>query len=316
MMLPDALHPQVRQLAERAAASGRLPAHEGTVDAARAASAAFRALLAPPTPMRRTVDFRIEAGAHALAARLFVPEGEVDALIVYCHGGGWVMGSIDGTAPVATNLARQARAAVLVVDYRLAPEHPYPAGLSDTEAALWWAHLRAKALLGREVPVVVAGESAGANLATVAAGLIGRRCPGAVAAQVLVCPPTDARCATESYREFAGGPVVSAAAMDWFWGHYLPDARLRSSPLVSPLLAVDLHWQPPALVLTAQCDPVRDDGELYAQALIRAGVPVVAHRFPGMCHGFFTMLGLVDGAAEAAAYIGRELPRLLARAPG
>lgn len=306
-----ALHPQVQALVDRLAASGRRPAHLGSVDQARENSARLRALVGPPLPMFRSEDHVVGSGGRAVALRLYVPSKSVVALIVYLHGGGWIMGSLDGTAAAATHLASACRAAVLVVDYPLAPEHRFPRALLDTIDALEWAVAQREQLGLAGVPVVVAGDSAGANLAAAAAAVLAERDGAALAVQVLVCPVLDAACDTPSHREFETGPLVSSAAIRWFWGHYLADPADGLSPRASPLRADGFSRLPPTMILTAAFDPLRDEGERYADRVEAAGVAVVRRRFDGMCHGFFSLVNVLDGATDAMRFVAAELPRLI-----
>jgi acetyl esterase len=310
------LKPQVRQYLEGLAAAGRRPPQEGTPEEAREGAAARRKLVGAGVPVARAEDLGIPVGHDAIGARLYVPEGvqasELRALILYFHGGGWVIGTLDDNDAVCRQLAHEARSAVLAVDYRLAPEHRFPAAVDDAYAALEFAAAEQRRLLGRELPIVLMGESAGGNLAAVTA-LRARDWSGpAVALQVLVYPVTDANFETGSYREFADGPFLTRDSMKWFWDQYVPDPDLRRLVAASPLRAARFDGLPPAIVITAEIDPLRDDGEAYAVALKQGGVKVCFRRFDGTIHSFFGLLNILDDALEAIRFVAAEMERFLA----
>ena len=227
--------------------------------------------------------------------REYVPEGDAHGAVVYLHGGGWATGSVDTVDRLVRRLARAAGARVFSTGYRLAPEHPFPAGLQDAEAVLRWA-------AGQGGPLAVAGDSAGGNLATVAA----RRTGVPLRLQALLYPVCDAALATASYTEFAEGYRLSRDDMAWFYGLYGGDA---ADPDVSPLRAPleMLRDLPPAYVLTASHDVLRDEAEAYAERLREAGVEVEVVRWPGMVHGFLRWPGAVTAARTALDQIGARL---------
>jgi acetyl esterase len=266
------LSPAARRLLAELA--GGPPVESLTVEEARAASRALVAAFAPPAAPVHRVE-HVDAGG--VAARLFTPApADAAPIVVHVHGGGWVLGSVDEAASSASALAVASGMRVLSLEYRLAPEHPFPAALDDVMAALRWASTQADR-------VAVAGESAGGNLAA-AAALRARDEGGPVLAfQLLIFPVVDARCASASYDEFAHGHLLTASAMRWFVDRYTDRPE---DPYVSPLLAPDLTGLPPGLVVTAECDPLRDDGEAYAARLRDAGVDAVTSRYVGMVHGF------------------------------
>jgi len=233
---------------------------------------------------------------------------------VYYHGGGWVIGGIEGYDALARTLAGSLQAAVVNVDYRLAPEHRYPAAADDAWTALQWASGRIAEIAGGPVPLVVMGDSAGGNLAAVVARKARDHGGPRLAAQVLIYPVTDADVNNASYADPANQLMLTRASMIWFWDHYAPDRARRREPDASPLLAADLSGLPPAIVATAEHDVLRDEGEAYAAALLAAGVPVEHRRFDGQMHGFFTMIGLLPGSAAAIAYVTEQLDRQLGAA--
>lgn len=279
--------------------TAQLPRFEdGSPEQARALA---RALLPqrPSRPIPHISDHLASAGDHAMPVRLYRPVEQVPGCILYLHGGGWVLGDIESFDGFARELAFTTGWTVATVEYRLAPEHPFPGGLDDADAALHWLADEAPRLFGRSVPTVVLGDSAGGNLAAALALRARDRGMPPIAGQVLVYPVTDAGMDTGSYRTFADGPVLTAPLMAWFWSHYVGEKDARGDAAASPLRAASLTGLPPTFVLTAQNDPLRDEGEAYADALAAARVPVRRKRYAGQIHGFVTMIGMFDGGAEA-----------------
>jgi len=262
-----------------------------------------------PAPMARVEELVLPG---PIPARLYVPtdDARMRGLLVYYHGGGWVVGSLASHDPACRFLAREAGVAVLSVDYRLAPEHRFPAAVEDAVSAFRWA-VREAASLGLDpARVGVAGDSAGGNLAAVVSQVTVREGGPRPALQLLVYPVTDLSTRHASYELFAEGFFLTASEMDWYRGHYLPDEAGALDPRASPLLAPDLHGQPPAIVLTAGFDVLRDEGEAYARRLEESGVAVRLRRNPGAIHGFANATGISRSActamAEAAGWV-REL---------
>jgi acetyl esterase len=245
-------------------------------------------------------DVQIEGPAGPIPARFYRPRpDEFLPLLVYFHGGGWVIGSLETHDNVCRDLAVKACCAVLSIDYRLAPEHPFPAAAEDCYAATVWAHDNAARLGIDAARIAVGGDSAGGNLAAVVALMARDRKAPPLRFQLLVYPVTCGRMDTPSYRENAEGYLLTSAAMAWFWAHYVPAAAGREECYAAPLRASDLRGLPPALVLTAEYDPLRDEGEAYAKRLAEAGVPAEVRRYEGQIHGFFGMSALIDRAREA-----------------
>lgn len=300
------LHPQTAALLDAMAAVGSPPFEDQTPQEARAARAALWRPSEEPIHEVRDLD------AGGVPARLYRP-GPDDGLglLVYLHGGGWVIGDLDSHDDVCRRLANRAGVAVLSIDYRLAPEHPFPAGLGDCIQATRWAHANARDLGADPDRVMIGGDSAGANLATVVAQIA----PVPLRFQLLVYPVTDARRIAPSYDENADGYFLTAAGMRWFVDHYLSGGNgTVEDPRVSPLLADESTMSrcPPTLVITAEYDPLRDEGEWYAHALLSSGVPTTLVRWFGQIHGFFSMAGLVDDAHGAHAVAADALRRALA----
>lgn len=322
MALDDATAGFLTQMAE----SGVKPLHEMTPEEARGLGGMLRDLFGEGPAVASVRDESVAtADGGSFAVRVLVPEGTPRAVIVYYHGGGWVIGNIEETDTLGRTLAVRTNAVVVLVGYRLAPEHRYPAAADDAWTALRWADERLADLAGADalfpaeaqdsgarVPLVVMGDSAGGNLAAIVAQRA--RAEGApdVALQVLVYPVTDADVDTASYVDAANQLLLSRDAMIWFWDHYAPDGASRANTDASPLQEADLSGLPPAVVLTAEHDPLRDEGEAYAAKLQAAGVPVEHRRFDGQMHGFFTMVNVLPGSAAGIDYAVDQIDRHLA----
>lgn len=237
----------------------------------------------------------------AINARLYTPTGLPDGspLLVYFHGGGFVIGSLDTHDNTCRFLAKHAAVRVLSVDYRLAPEHPFPAGVEDAVAAFQYAHANAASLGASPDAIAVGGDSAGGNIAAVTAYLTTRAGGPKPAFQLLFYPATDATVRTRSQELFADGFFLTQADMDWFTGHYAAREEDKHDPRFSPLLATDLSGLPPAYLATAGYDPLRDEGEAYGARLAAAGVPVVVSRHADLIHGYVNFLGIGTRFREA-----------------
>jgi acetyl esterase len=304
MALDEATAGFLTQLAE----SGAKPLHELTPDEARGFTAMLRELFGPGPEVETAYDVELPtADGHSFTVRVLVPAGEIRALIVYYHGGGWVIGSIDEFDTLARTLATSLHAAVVNVDYRLAPEHRYPAAADDAWTALTWAAGQLTEIAGGPVPLIVMGDSAGGNLSAVVAQKARDAGGPELAAQVLIYPVTDADLDNGTYSDPENQLMLTRDSMIWFWDHYAPDPASRANPDASPLQAASLAGLAPAIVLTAEYDVLREEGETYAEQLRQAGVPVEHRRFPGQMHGFFTMVNLLPGSADGIAYVTEQL---------
>ncbi len=305
------LDPGVQLFLALARLSGRRGLDRMSPAEARAEIAHSTRTVAGTPPAMARVENRTLAGR--IPARLYVPEHAVRpmALVVYYHGGGWVVGDLDTHDPVCRLLAHGARAAVLAVDYRRAPEHRFPAAVDDALAAFRAAVRDADALGVDPAHIGVAGDSAGGTLAAVVSQLATRDGGPRPAVQLLVYPVTDLSTKHPSYRLFADGFFLTEAEMDWYRGHYLPDNAAALDPRASPLRAGDLRGLPPAIVLSAGFDVLRDEGEAYAQRLTDVGVSVRVRRHAGLIHGFASATGISRTAhtamREAAGWLGEAL---------
>jgi acetyl esterase len=308
MALDEATVGFLTQLAE----SGAQPLHELTPAEARGFGAMLRELYGPGPDVDKAYDVELPtADGHSFTIRALIPAGEIRALVVYYHGGGWVIGNIDEYDHLARTLANGLHAAVVNVDYRLAPEHRYPAAADDAWTALRWAADHMAEIAGGPVPLIVMGDSAGGNLSAVVAQKARDAGAPHLAAQVLIYPVTDADLDNRTYSDPENQLMLTRDAMIWFWDHYAPDPASRANPDACPLRADSLAGLAPAIVLTAEHDVLRGEGEAYAEALRQAGVPVEHRRFPGQMHGFFTMVNLLPGSADAIAYVTEHVGRQL-----
>jgi acetyl esterase len=304
MPLNDALTEFLTEMA----ATGAKPIHESTPEEVRSLTAQLAGLFGAGPEMARVEDHRIPVGhGVTIAARVLVPEGTPRGVFIYYHGGGWVIGGdIDEYDTLGRKLAASTSCAVVLVDYRLAPEHRYPIAVDDSYAALEWVGARLTEIAGANVPIIVGGDSAGGNLAAIMAQRSRDRGGPPIAFQALVYPVTNADLDNSSYTNEENQLLLSRESMVWFWDHYLPDVDRRSESDASPLQAADLSGLPPAIVITAEYDVLRDEGEAYADRLAGAGVPVDRHRHPGQMHGFFTLL-MVPGHEEAIEQIATSI---------
>jgi acetyl esterase len=294
-----ALDPIIAALLE--ASKGQPSVEELPVTEARAAMEARVAPLRALAPeVAEVADRNIEGPGGALRLRLYRPDGAGPfPVIVYIHGGGWVLCSLETHDNVCRHLCAGTGALVVSVDYRLAPEHRFPAALDDTMAALRWVAEHAGAFGGDPARVAIAGDSAGGNLAAAAALRARDERGPALVGQLLVYPVTDYPAdAMASYAENSEGYGLTRASMEHYWREYLGEAP-ADAPYAAPLRAADVAGLPPAFVITAQYDVLRDEGEAYAGKLQAAGVPVEVGRYDGVNHGFFSMAGMVDGGTRA-----------------
>jgi acetyl esterase len=301
------LDPQVEAMrAERQACDVPQLYTQSLTEARAADLASIQAAGGQAEPVHHVEDLSTDAG---LPLRLYRPDlaGPLPTLI-YFFGGGWTLGSIDTADGITRRLANAVPCQVITVGYRLAPEHPFPAAVHDCHDATQWIAANAEKLQADPERLVVGGDSAGGNLAA-ATTLLARDKGPALAGQLLVYPNTRYGADTVSMATGDDPYLFNRTSVSWYWNHYLTDPRDGLDPLASPLLASSHADLPPALVITAEYDPLRDEGEYYAEKLHAAGVPTTLSRYDGMVHGFFAMPGVLDGGrratAEAAAWLSR-----------
>jgi acetyl esterase len=298
--MSEQLDPQVRAVIEEIQAMGVPEWHAMSVESARRVEDEVFASGSGQPPVETVRDLAFDGPDGEVPLRVYSPDADGPApVLVYFHGGGWMLGTLDGVDDICRELATRVGAVVVSVDYRLAPEHPFPEPLADAYAAIEWATAHADAFGGDPERVGVGGTSAGGNLAA-AVALLAREHDGPdLAAQLLCYPITNHDFDTDSYAENASDYLLTRADMEWFWDQYLRSDVDGHNPFASPLRARDLSGLPPATVVTAGFDPLRDEGAAYADRLAMAGVPVEHLDYERLCHGFLSMTDAVDAAADA-----------------
>jgi acetyl esterase len=290
---------QTRLILGALEAMGGLGVEDMAVDEARAVMDAFPQGEGPDVGAVTEVTIPGPVG-NEIPARVYTPVGDGPfPVLCYFHGGGWVIGSAAQSDGTTRRLCDLAGCVVVSPDYRLAPEHPFPAAAEDCYATVRWAATASASYGGEPTRLAVSGGSAGGNLAAVVALMARDRGGPELRFQFLEYPVIDSDLDTGSYRENAEGRLLTRAAMAWFWDHYVPDVERRADPWASPLRAESLAGLPPALIITAGLDPLRDEGEAYGAALEAAGVPTTVTRYEGVIHGFFGMHGMIDEADTA-----------------
>ena len=290
------LHPDCRQVLDVLESLGFQDLSSQTVAEARAVSLAPPP--ATPTPVDRVQDRTIPSVDGDIPVRIYRPGHAPTGVLVYFHGGGWVIGGLDGHDETCRRLCAQSGMAVVAVDYRLAPETRYPGAVMDCWNATAWVAEHAGELGVGPGRLAVGGDSAGGNLAAATAQMARDKGGPEIAFQLLIYPVTDDDFDRASYLDNAEGYLLSRKAMRWFWDHYAPKAEQRSEPYAAPLKG-NLAGLPPALVQVAEFDPLRDEGVAYAEALKAAGVDVWLTRYDGMIHGFFGLHEAVGAAGQA-----------------
>jgi acetyl esterase len=311
------LDPDIKIMLDIAIMTNLLPNASKTVEQNRASLEALMAAGAKVNaPVARVEDRTVPGPAGPIPVRVFTPEGTGPfPVLMYFHGGGWVLGTLDGYADICRSYARGAGCVVVSVDYRLAPEHKFPAAPEDCYAATLWAAENASQVGGDGRRLAVAGDSAGGNRAAAVCLMARDRGGPKIAGQVLNYPATDHHFDTPSYLQFANGSVgLSRETMMWFWRQYLPDDSQGKNPLASPLAAADLRGLPPALVITAELDVLRDEGEAYLARLREAKVSAAGVRYVGMPHGFLGYQAVLAGPRQAVRQVCDFLGGVLGRA--
>ena len=307
------LDPQAQKLADAFAALNLKPVEDSTPDEARESMRSRTAALGPFEDVAAVADHKVPVRGGEIAVRVYSPGGPgPHPALVFYHGGGWVIGDLYTHDGICRSITNAAGCLVASVDYRLAPEARYPVAAEDSYAALRWVVDNAARLQIDARRVAVGGDSAGGNLAAVVALMSRERGGPALVQQTLIYPVTNYDLDTPSYHENATGYLLTREGMRWFWRHYLARDEQGKEPYASPLLAGSLAGLPPALVITAGCDPLRDEGEAYAARLRDAGVPVTLTRYEGIFHGFIRMTRLHDKARAALDEIAGSLRKAFA----
>ncbi len=296
------------------AVSGAPPLSSMSAVQARQALLTMRELAGSPEPVGKVEDRKLPESAGNVTVRIYTPLGNGPfPILVYFHGGGFVTGGLNSLDAPCRALVNKIGCLVVSVDYRLAPEHPFPAAVDDAYAATRWGADHAEEIGGDATRLAVGGDSAGGTLAAVVALMARSRGTPKLLYQALLYPNTDASMSSASILENGQGYGLDKDTLVWFYNHYVPHDADRKNPHLSPLWAQDLTGLPPALVITAEFDPLRDEGERYAARLKEAGVPVESTRYDGMIHGFFQMAGALDAGKKAIEQTAAALRMAFAR---
>lgn len=313
------LHPQARAFLQFIAQSNAPSITTLDPVRVRQMDAEFVRGFAParPEPIDRLETLTLPIAPDGIRVRLYAPAAEAALpILVYFHGGGWVLGSPDNVDPLCRTLANRARCLVASVDYRLAPEFKFPRPAEDAYAATDWIVRHATKLGGDPQRIAVGGDSAGGNLAAVTALMSRDRGDFSLVYQLLLYPVTHYNFETPSYLDLAEGYGLKREEMIWFWHHYLSAPADGHHPYASPLLAPNLSHLPPAHVVTAEYDVLRDEAEAYADRLRQAGVSVTQQRYLGTIHGFIGMAEILETGREAIAQVSDRLQRALHQGNG
>jgi acetyl esterase len=303
------VHPQAQAMIDRTLALNLPPASQMTVEQLRD-NARERSAALPREDVAPVRDYRVPSVNGDVLVRVFTPRAAAPLpALVYFHGGGWVTGDVETHEGICRTLANAAGCVVASVDYRCAPEFTFPTAADDAYAATCWVATEAAALGVDAGRIAVGGDSAGGNLAAVVALMARDRGGPRLTFQALVYPVTDHDFENASYRENADGYLLTRDSMRWYWDQYVPRAVDRNNPYAAPMRAASLAGLPPALVITAEYDPLRDEGEAYATKLAAAGVPVSHTRYPGMIHAFFRFTNSIDAARAAVAEVVAALQK-------
>jgi acetyl esterase len=303
----------MQKIMDATLALGLPPIERMTVEQARESIRQRTPALGPVQQVKTVEEHHVPVADGTIGVRLYRPSPTrpLPALVFY-HGGGWVIGDLYTHDGICRAIANAAECVVASVDYRLAPERKYPAAFEDSYAALTWLAGHAPTLGVDPARLAVGGDSAGGNLAAAAALAARDRQGPRLALQLLIYPVTAHAFDTASYRENGEGYMLTREGMKWFWNHYLARPEDGQQPYASPLLARNLGGLAPALVITAEYDPLRDEGEAYAKRLAEAGVPVTITRYPGLVHGFIRMINVLDPAKRALDEVAAALRKAFA----
>ena len=302
----DKLHPKARAIVDQIAALPQLPTLTPVEARGRPVP-----LEAAPEAVGSVTARAIPGPGGPMAVRIYRPKDALRAALVYFHGGGWVVGSLDSADGTCRALTNRSRCVVISIGYRLAPETKFPGPVEDAYAATRWVADNAAELRIDPTRIAVGGASAGGNLAAAAALVARERGGPKIAFQLLTVPVAELRSTSRSTEEFAEGYGLTRADMEWYGSHYIARDAERDHPYASVLRA-DLHGMPPAFVITAECDPLRDDGEAYAERLSKLGIAARYKRYPGMFHGFMSFPHVLPKGAEAFDDAGTALREALA----
>lgn len=297
------LDPQAQIFIDQMAALNMAPMHTLTPEQVRQGIKLQREAFGEPQPVAHVEDRTVPGPAGEIPVRVYTPSGSGPfPVLVFFHGGGWVICDLDTHDEICRGLCNGAGCVVVSVDYRLAPEHKFPAAPEDCYAATQWGAAHAAEVNGDSARLAIAGDSAGGNLTAVVAQMARDQHGPKLVFQLMIYPATDFTFSGPSIKENSQGYFLTSEDMRWFSDHYLRSEVDRRNPLASPMLAADLSRLPPALIITGEYDPLRDEGEAYGRRLKEAGVPVIISRYAGMIHGFFGFPFDVSKRAQAEAY--------------
>ena len=307
--------PQVAAFLQRVADLNAPPIYTLTPEQARRA---VPQITQPAESVATVENRRIDGPNGEIPVRIYTPYSAVQQagrgpvpLFVFYHGGGWIVGDLDSYEHLSRTIANAFDCIVVSVDYRLSPEHKFPQGVEDCYAATVWAFEHARSFGADPQRIIVSGDSAGGNLAAAVSLMARDRQGPPIAYQLLIYPVIACDFDTDSYLQNATGYMLTRTAMQWYWEQYLPEPAAAKNPYAAPLQAADLSRLPPAHVITAEYDPLRDEGETYAARLKAAGVPVTSKRYSGMIHGFLRRTDLYEVAREAIQEVAQETKRAL-----
>ncbi len=311
--MKTAVHPQARAVLDEISAAGLDAGAPRSLEALRRQQLIEARFFGEPEPVKSVRDVQVDGPGGRIGVRLYFPDAPAPhPIVMFIHGGGWALGSVALSDTLCRALCRSSGMLVASVGYRLAPEHPFPDGLNDAYAVLEWLHANANALDADPALIAVCGDSAGGNLAASVA-LMTRDLGGpALALQVLIYPALDPELSSHSFESLADGYGLTRSDVQFFWGLYFTSSQDADDPYASPLRAGSLKGVAPALILTAELDPLVDEGELYGERLRAAGMAARTVRYDGMIHGFMSYLGRIDAAGTAVAECGDALKEAIA----
>lgn len=301
------LHPTIKEIIKVTNESKNLPISKTPIEEIRKGPTRIKRLMGEPRPLAKVMNHIIPTDEGKILMRLYYPDDTKPLpLLLYFHPGSFVKGDIDAHDPLYRSLAEATGCLVAGINYPLAPENPFPKAIHEAKIALHWISARPKEL-NYDGRIAVGGENSGGNIAAVLTHEVRDEIHPQISFQVLIYPQTDLTCSTLSHQEFDKGYLLEKESIDWYKQQYIGLEHTPEDPRISPLLATDHSSLPPALIITAEFDPLRDEGESYAQKLQEAGVPVTLHRYDGMVHGFFQMGGILDDARLAMQEVGETL---------
>lgn len=300
------LDKESQHLLQELAKTGGKPLHESTPVEAREFSEALSKMQEDHYQVYETKENKIPVENGEIEIYTIKPAKKSEGIIVYYHGGGWVIGKAESFQVLGKKIANETGCAVVLVDYRKAPEHPYPIPVNDSYTALTWINDNMEAIAGAKVPLMVAGDSAGGNLAAIMAHISKEKGPS-ISLQLLIYPVTNDDLENKTYTDPENQLLLEKRSMEWFWDHYAPNLEERKQVNASPLYAKDFTGLPPAVVITAGHDVLREEGEAYAIKLMEAGIEVTFKRFADQMHGFFTMVDVLPGSNSSINFIATAI---------